>query len=438
MRRLELDSVHRHTTVTYLLAAHLLLAVGSLIAAAFMRQPATLVIGSPSLVILLTTLLDPDVGRVSAAMSVDQPRALEGDTVTLTATLQSPKAVAIVDAELHPPTDLGYDGPLRSVISLEPNQPRTVEFDIVVNEWGVVRLGHLTVETRDRFGLLSTLQRFRVVDTLRVHIHEAPARSLMEPNRFRRLVGSHLSAERGGGCEIADIRPYQPGDRLQTINWRISARNDEPWVTLRHPDRSTTVVLVLDAFQVYGHQRGDAFRRSIRATLGLARLHLNAQDPVGLLVVGMGIRWFSPNLGPRHLHGMTDALLDLSTTNWADRGRHRQHVERLVPPDAVVMAVSPLTDRRFSDVLTKLLLRGQSTNVVEPLTNWRNYRAVDQIRSLGPDAFTARIYALQQQLRRRTLSDMGANVVTWEEHQPFESVLLGLRVHQRSRRLVRS
>jgi len=434
VERLTLSEVRSSHSFTYLAATHIILVVGALVLALFWQIAGGLVLAAPSMLILLSAALDARLERPAVGVSVEQPRALEGDSVGVTVRVVSRPGVALADVEMLPHKKLESAGPLRAMSSIEPGGAFEAEFHVVVEEWGVVELGHVVVRARDRFGLSAITTRYRIVSTLRVHIHEESGRSLIEPDRFRRLVGSHRSQERGDGCEIADIRPYQPGDRLQSLNWRISARNDEPWITLRHPDRSTTIVLLLDAYQPFGSQRTDALRRSIRAVLGMGRLHLSAQDPVGMMIVGQGVRWIPPELGRLHLHRLTDAVLELSTNKWAQRRERRSSVARLIPKDAIVIAVSPLMDTRFSSVLTMLRGRGQSVHVIEPVTYWPNF--VVPRRDGGHIAVPRnswRLYSLQRQIERKKLSSTGIPVIPWEEDQPIESVLLALRMSQRAR-----
>ncbi len=427
---LKLTDAGTYTTYSYLMAAHVIVGVGALVLAVILRNPAVLVLGGPSLVVLLVTAVDYRVPSVSVGATIDYLRALEDDTLQITVEVASADPVPLVDVELIPTDRIGHTGQLRSVVSLPGGEPRRVDLAVVVHDWGVTSLGRLSVIARDRFGLVTTVATYRIETTIRVHIREEHARSLLEPDRFRRLVGSHLSANRGDGCEIADVRPYQPGDRLNAINWRISARTDDPWVTLRHPDRSTTVILIIDAFQELGSRQLDGFRRTLRLTLGLARLHLNAQDPVGLLIFGSGVRWIGPSLGPRQLHAMTDAVLELSTPGWGQRGLSSTRLDRRIPTDAVVVAVTPLHSDRMVALLTKLLARGQSVQVIEPFTDWRDAHPA----SPAGGGVGWRIFALGQEVRRRRLSHEGAAVIPWEEGQPVEVVLRGLRVHQRARR----
>ena len=427
----ESQTVHRFT---YLALLHVAVVVSALALAIIWDLYRALVLAAPSIVILISAALSGRLVAPGASFFVDRPRALEGDSVAVTVELQTPYDVPLVDIEFLPQAKLDHEGTLRALTSLRANVASQHAFRVIVDEWGVIPLGGARVRARDRFGLVSLTTHYDIVSAVRVHIHEEGVRSLVEPDRFRRLVGSHLSAERGDGCEIADIRPYQPGDRLQSLNWRISARNDEPWITLRHPDRSTTVVLLVDAYQRFGQQRADGLRRSVRATLGLARAHLSAQDPVGVMLVGQGMRWFPPELGRLHLHRLEDAMLELSTNRWSESQQSQTLLHRLIPSDAIVVGISPLVDNRYMNVLTSLRGRGQSVHVIEPVTHWPRHAIARRGRETFRPEMAWRIYSLQQQTVRSGLAKAGISVIPWDEDQPFDSALLGLRMSQRARR----
>lgn len=434
MHNVELGLTRKSHTFTYLAIFHTVAIIASISVSIFFGLHGALVLAAPSTVIMCASIQSGPIAvpRVTARQA--SPRALEGDTIDLHVTIAALVDCPLVDVEFEPNEKLAASGSTRALFSLAAGHETTHVFHVIVDEWGVVRLGGIEVRIRDRFGLRLTQASYEIVGTMRVHIHEETVRSLTDPDRFRRLVGSHQSPERNEGCEIADVRQYQPGDRLQSINWRISARNDEPWITLRHPDRSTNIVLLLDAYQRFGSQRDGSLRRSVRATLGIARLHLDSQDPVGLMIVGNGMRWFAPELGRLHLHRLTDALLDLSTLNWSEHHQSDEALHRMIPADAVVIAVSTLADRRFVRTLMSLRARGQSVQVIEPVTYWpAHIVAVRHGAEFVPE-LSWRVFSLQQQVKRAELASAGISVVPWEESQPFESVMLGMRMTRHARR----
>src|SRR5436190_7056568 len=61
------------------------------------------------------------------------------------------------------------------------------------------------------------------------------------------LAGDHLSSTLGPGTELAQVRPYEPGDDVRFIDWAVTARTNQPHVKIHVAERSLTTWLVLDA-----------------------------------------------------------------------------------------------------------------------------------------------------------------------------------------------
>ena len=67
--------------------------------------------------------------------------------------------------------------------------------------------------------------------------------ALLKPSEPRTVAGAHLTRVRGPGTDLAELRPYVPGDRLRDLSWSATARTGEPWVIVCHPERTGTVVV---------------------------------------------------------------------------------------------------------------------------------------------------------------------------------------------------
>jgi len=59
-------------------------------------------------------------------------------------------------------------------------------------------------------------------------------------------VGGHLSPFKGRGVEFDESRPYQPGDDLRTIDWRVTARTGKPYTKVFREERNRPVIVSLD------------------------------------------------------------------------------------------------------------------------------------------------------------------------------------------------
>lgn len=59
-------------------------------------------------------------------------------------------------------------------------------------------------------------------------------------------TGNHLSKLRGRGMEFDEVRAYQPGDDVRSIDWRVTARTNEPHTKLYTEEKERPVMLCLD------------------------------------------------------------------------------------------------------------------------------------------------------------------------------------------------
>ena len=116
------------------------------------------------------------------------------------------------------------------------------------------------------------------------------------------LAGAHASRRHGAGMEFSQYRPYQPGDDLRRLDWRLAARSDRYYLRESEVDTSLVVHLVLDASASMNHRDDNGLTKLDYARLLLAALaYLTQQqgDAVGLSIL-------SP-AGLQHLPARADA-----------------------------------------------------------------------------------------------------------------------------------
>ncbi|WP_087024052.1 DUF58 domain-containing protein [Thaumasiovibrio subtropicus] len=63
---------------------------------------------------------------------------------------------------------------------------------------------------------------------------------------WSQLSGQHLSHRKGRGMDFAEVRPYQQGDDIRAIDWRVTARTGKPHTKLFTEERECPVMLVVD------------------------------------------------------------------------------------------------------------------------------------------------------------------------------------------------
>lgn len=135
--------------------------------------------------------------------------------------------------------------------------------------------------------------------------------------RLRRLVsemflGAYESVFKGQGLEFEEVREYQIGDEVRTIDWNVTARMGRPFVKKFRHERELRVFIVIDAspslqFGTQGKLKSE-LAAELAAALIMAAIRCN--DRVGLLLFTDRIEKFvPPRKGIRHAHRLIRELL---------------------------------------------------------------------------------------------------------------------------------
>jgi len=149
---------------------------------------------------------------------------------------------------------------------------------------------------------------FTGLDTLRV---AAPI-----PSRGGR-PGDRRSRVRGRGLDIADFRPYTPGDDLRLVDWNVYARLEAVLVKLFHEDRDLSLLVVLDASASMGFGEPRKLDQAGELAACLAYLALRARERVRLVCAGARVH--GDQLGA--LVPILDALDRVDATGSPDLAR---------------------------------------------------------------------------------------------------------------------
>jgi uncharacterized protein (DUF58 family) len=430
------------------------LAATALLAGLALGRPELVAVGAPLALLVVVGLAMAREPELELEVALDRERAIEGDEVTMTITVRS--AAALARLELLPvvPERLATPGRLRArSLRLAPGEPRTVEVRLRCLRWGAYLLGTTHLRAHDPLRLLAWERRLDGAAQLIVYPEPRSLRALVEPFETQVFAGNQVSRQRGDGIEFADVRPFLPGDRARSINWRATARRGVPWVNERHPERNTDVVLFLDSFVDVRGEGPSTLDRAVGAAASLASAYLSRRDRVGLVSFGGIVRWLQPGTGQAALYRLLDTLMEtqiFATVGW--RGI-RQLPPRTLPPKALIVALTPLIDERAVTGLFDLVARGYDLAIVDvsPMLaaadrpaagtgpagarpggarppyfpwdrgGWRGRgraRQRDQAASLAE-----RLWALKREALRHRYTELGAAVVEWRTPAELEQVV---------------
>ncbi|MFG0319154.1 MAG: DUF58 domain-containing protein [Planctomycetota bacterium JB042] len=110
------------------------------------------------------------------------------------------------------------------------------------------------------------------------------------------FAGEYHSVFRGRGMEFDEVREYQPGDEVRTIDWNVTARNGAPFVKRYREERELTVQFVVDvsASGVFGSTDRSKLELAVEVAALLMFSALKNNDKVGLIQFAGDVRRYLP------------------------------------------------------------------------------------------------------------------------------------------------
>ena len=248
----------------------------------------------------------------------------------------------------------------------------------------------------------------------------------VRPLRTMGFTGPIPSRQSGSGVDFFGVRPYQTGDPLRRVNWRLTARHgDVPFTTEFEQDRIADVGLIFDArpelsLTLAGQS---LLAHGVEATAGIANTLLRDGHRVGLLLYGLG-RWVFPGYGrvqrERILRELTHS--DAATRQAFQRLSHLP--TQLFPARSQLIFVSPL-QTEDETVLFRLRANGYAVMIVSPdPVRFEAERLPES--PLRPTA--VRLARLERELLLQRLRQGGIIIVDWDTGQSLdEAVTAALR-----------
>jgi uncharacterized protein (DUF58 family) len=373
-------------------------------------EPIALVAGF--VLVLAVSLAGEPPADVDVSLAIEVASASEGDVVELVVTFRAARRVTELDVAVPLPFGLVAEEADRlRRVALAPGEATTITVPLRCERWGGHVLGPVWLRQSGAFGLATCERAAGAPVVLRVHPVPATLRRLVPASHTQLAAGAHTSTSRGSGYELADVRQFVPGDHVRDVNWRATARHGAVWVNDRHPERSTDVVLFLDAFDEA------TMPAAVRASIAIVRAHLDQRDRVGLVSFGGTVDWLRLGSGLRHEALIVDALLRRSVFDavaWRDVA---VIPARILPPRALVVVVSALVDPRLLGAVTDLRGRGVDMAVLEVPPDVSSALAEPQ-RSLSH-----RLWRLTRDQQRERLRRRGIPVAVWSDDRELAEVV---------------
>jgi uncharacterized protein (DUF58 family) len=207
-------------------------------------------------------------------------------------------------------------------------------------------------------------------------VHREPSPSTVPPEVLRQVkllelrtrglvnslfTGEYRSVFKGQGMEFAEVREYQAGDEVRSIDWNVTARMQRPYVKRYIEERELTVMLAVD---VSGSERFGTRRRfksevasELAAVLAMSAIRNN--DRVGALLFTEQIEHVvPPRKGRRHaLRLIRDILAFEPAGRATDIAAATEYLSKMLAHKAIIFLVSDFLGADFERALKLLAQR---------------------------------------------------------------------------------
>jgi uncharacterized protein (DUF58 family) len=162
------------------------------------------------------------------------------------------------------------------------------------------------------------------------------------------LGGQYHSVFKGQGMNFEEVREYQPGDEVRSIDWNVTARMNHPFVKKFVEERELTLMLIVDLSGSGLFGSGDQAKRELAAEIAsvLAFSAIRNNDKVGLILFTDEIEKFMPpRKGRRHvLRVIREILFYEPKRKGTNLNTALQFLSRVTSHKAIAVVISDFID----------------------------------------------------------------------------------------------
>ncbi len=167
--------------------------------------------------------------------------------------------------------------------------------------------------------------------------------------------GEYHSVFKGRGMTFSEVREYQFGDEIRTIDWNVSARFNHPYVKVFEEERELTVMLLVDVSGSGEFGTVTQFKKDVAAEICavLAFSAIQNNDKVGVIFFSDIIEKFiPPKKGRTHILRIVRELLDFQPTHRQTKiGEGLRYLTSAIKKRSTAFLISDFLDEGYDDAL---------------------------------------------------------------------------------------
>ncbi|MBI2806416.1 MAG: DUF58 domain-containing protein [Planctomycetes bacterium] len=184
-------------------------------------------------------------------------------------------------------------------------------------------------------------------------LHLRARRAVEDP-----LGGAYRSVFKGAGIAFEEVREYQPGDEIRSIDWNVTARMGHPFIKRHVEERELTVVLLMDVSASMSFGTLDQTKREVVAEIAalLTLCAVSNNDKVGLALVTNSVeRYVPPRKGPRHaLRLIRDLFVHVPQRKGTNLSAGLDYLNKILKRRSLVFVFSDFLDTGYEQAMRRM------------------------------------------------------------------------------------
>ena len=165
------------------------------------------------------------------------------------------------------------------------------------------------------------------------------------------FAGEYHTAFKGKGMAFSEVREYQPGDDIRSIDWNVTARYNSPFVKVFEEEREMTVMLLIDVSASGNFGTQEQFKRELATELAaiLAFSAINNNDKVGVIFFTDKVEQFiPPKKGKSHiLRIIREVLAFQPTGKGTDIATALEYFSAVIKKRSICFILSDFMSKEF-------------------------------------------------------------------------------------------
>ena len=169
------------------------------------------------------------------------------------------------------------------------------------------------------------------------------------------FAGEYNTAFKGKGMAFSEVREYQPGDDIRSIDWNVTARYNAPFVKVFEEEREMTVMMLIDVSGSGDFGTSEQFKRELSTEIAaiLAFSAIKNNDKVGVIFFTDKVEKFiPPKKGKSHiLRIIREVLAFKPSSKGTDISRALEYFNSVIKKRSICFILSDFVSPKFDKPL---------------------------------------------------------------------------------------